>query len=198
MFNSTSSTNVPCKAEGKPRGVPLEGPTGHNAPLDTWPEPCRAKVGVGRRPTTRAEKDCSLGAGHTGEETPPGGCTAPPKLSRFTTCSPEGYPPHCAALRFSLLGTGEAVWGRGGASPPLCLTEIVVLKREARGKRPWELHFREREWLRRAARCSGNPESRKKGQEGTVGSVPLRQTRVALPLVSVPSPHCGAPAPTFP
>lgn len=93
----------------------MEGPTGHNAPLDTWPEPCRAKVGVGRRPTTRAEKDCSLGAGHAGEETPPGGCTAPPKLPRFTACSPEGYPTHCAALRLSLLGPGEADWERSGA-----------------------------------------------------------------------------------
>lgn len=111
----------------------MEGPTGHNAPLDTWPEPCRAKVGIGRRPTTRTERDCSLGAGHTGEATPPGGCTAPPKPPRFTACSPEGYATHCAALRRSQLGPGEAGWGRGGAErgqPSLCMTEIVVLKKK--------------------------------------------------------------------
>lgn len=164
----------------------MEGPTGHNAPLDTWPEPCRAKVGIGRRPTTRAERDCSLGAGHTGKATPPGGCTAPPKPPRFTACSPEGYPTHCAALRRSQLGPGEAGWGRGGAErgqPLLCLTEIVVLKKKpGRERRPEELHFRERAWLRRDARCVGDLESRKKGQDGAVGSVPLRQICVALPL----------------
>lgn len=190
--------NVPSAAEGKPRGVPLEGPTGHNAPLDTWPEPCRAKGGVGSRPTTRAERDCSLGAGHTGEATPPGGCTAPPKAIQVYRVQPGRLPdplrsPTAQPIRAGRGGLGAGRGGAGPGQPSLCLTGIVVLKKKARGKRPRGLHFREREWLRRAARCSVNPESRKKVQEGAVGSVPLRQIRVSLPLGLCPdSPARGS------
>lgn len=74
------------------------------------------------------------------------------------------------------LGAGQGGAGRGGASPPLCLTEIVVLKREARGKkRPWELHFREREGVATARReVQRLSREQKERPEGTVGSVPLR------------------------
>lgn len=183
----------------------MESPTGHNAPLDTWSEPCRAKVGVGRRPTTRAERDCFLGTGHTGEATPPGGCTAPPKLSRFTACSPEGYPPHCAALLRSLLGMGEAGWGRGGtrqggAGPALALPDgNCSSEKEARGEKGQGNYT--------SGRGSGYG-----GPRGTsliprierrARKVPLVPFLCAKPvwrylLVPVPSPQCGAPVSAFP
>lgn len=152
--------NVPSAAEGKPRGVPLEGPTGHNAPLDTWPEPCRAKGGVGSRPTTRAERDSFLG--HTGEATPPGGCTAPTKAIQVYRVQPGRLPdplrsPTAQPIRARRGGLGAGRGGAGPGQPSLCLTGIVVLKKKPEGrKRPRGLHFREREWLRRAARCSVN------------------------------------------
>lgn len=111
-------------------------------PLDTTPlwtvaRALQSKGGVGKRPTTRAERDCFFGAGHRGEATPPSGCTAPPSLSNLAAYSPEDYLNHCAALQRSLIRArrGGLGAGQGPSQSSLCLTEIVVLKKPGGGEK---------------------------------------------------------------